>query len=235
VDFAREMELPVEFEVGLQESLADAYGSAIGIISTSVKEGFGFSFLEPWTAGRAVIGRRIDYVCRDFENSGVRFKTFYSSLDIPRVYLSTPLLRKKLEETMTSIFQSFGREPPRYVLSMIGEDLLSRSTVDFGRLDEASQTGIIQVVNFNRAVYQDIAAANPFLAGLADWQPDEDWIEENRRVILEHYGREHILKTLKEIYHSVVHRPVNHKISKTMLLELYLDPLRLSLVGTGHD
>jgi hypothetical protein len=84
-------------------------------------------------------------------------------------------------------------------------------------------------------VYQDIAAANPFLAGLADWRPDENWIEENRRVILENYGREHILKILKEIYHSVIHRPVNHKISKAMLLELYLDPLRLSLVGAGHD
>jgi hypothetical protein len=52
---------------------------------------------------------------------------------------------------------------------------------------------------------------------------------------VEKYGREQILKTLKEIYRSVIHRPVNHKISKAMLLELYLDPLRLSLVGAGHD
>jgi glycosyltransferase involved in cell wall biosynthesis len=235
MDFAREIELPVEFEIGLQESLADAYGSALGIITTSVKEGFGFSFLEPWTAGRAVIGRRIDYVCRDFENSGVRFKTFYSSIDIPRVYISTPIFRKKLEETMTTIYQSFGQEPPQYMLSMMREDLLSRSTADFGRLDEVTQAGIIRVVKSNQAVYQDIAAANPFLAGLADWKPDEEWIEVNRRIILEHYGREQILKTLKEIYRMVLHKPVIHKISKTMLLELYLDPLRLSLVGASRD
>jgi hypothetical protein len=231
VDFAREMELPVEFDVGLQESLSDTYGSALGIITTSVKEGFGFSFLEPWTAGRAVIGRRIHYVCRDFENADVRFKTFYSSLDIPRVYISTSILRKKMEETMTSIYRSFGQEPPRYVLSMIGEELLSRDTVDFGRLDEATQAGIIQVVNFNRTVYRDMADANPFLAGLADWQADEELIEENCRTVLANYGREQISKMLKGIYKSVIHNQVVHKISKNILLELYLDPLRLSLIG----
>lgn len=235
MEFAREMDLPAEFGTGLRESLADVYGSAIGIVTTSVKEGFGFSFLEPWTAGREVLGRRIDYVCRDFENTGVRFRTFYSSLDIPQVYISIPAFRKKMEETMTMIYQSFGQEPPRYILSVIGEDLRSRSTVDFGRMDEAAQMGIIRIANSNRMVYQDLAEANPFLAGLAGWQPDEEWIEGNNLAIRTHYSREQILKILKEIYSAVIHRQVIHKISKTILLELYLDPLRLSLVGTGRD
>jgi hypothetical protein len=66
VDLAKELKLPVEFELGSADTFSRIVGSAYCVITTSVKEGFGFSFLEPWNAGRAVIGRRIDYVCKDF-------------------------------------------------------------------------------------------------------------------------------------------------------------------------
>jgi hypothetical protein len=41
------------------------------VLTTSLKEGFGFSFLEPWTAGIPVAGRRLEAVCLDFEDEGV--------------------------------------------------------------------------------------------------------------------------------------------------------------------
>jgi hypothetical protein len=81
--------------------------SAICVITTSVKEGFGFSFLEPWTAGRTVIGRRIDYVCKDFEEAGVRFDKLYSEIKIPLVYISTPVLRKKMEHALDDIYRAW--------------------------------------------------------------------------------------------------------------------------------
>ncbi|MDR2901259.1 MAG: glycosyltransferase family 1 protein, partial [Treponema sp.] len=85
VSLAEELNLPVEFEAGLKHSLSELMGSSIAVLTTSVKEGFGFSYLEPWAAGRAVIGRRIDYVCRDFEDAGIHFDSLYSSLKIPMV------------------------------------------------------------------------------------------------------------------------------------------------------
>jgi hypothetical protein len=234
VDFAREMKLPVEFEVGIGSTLADAYGSALAVITTSVKEGFGFAFLEPWTAGRTVIGRRIAYVCRDFENAGVRYNALYSAMNIPLVYVSSSLLRKKLENAMASIYRSFNIEPPQYLIKMMGEDLLSRNMVDFSRLDEKNQRDIIRVLVSNQAVVRDIAGINPFLDTLKDWKPDEDLIEANRQSVLASYGREPILKLLQETYGKVLNTPVTHKIVKSILLELYLNPLRLSLVGVGH-
>ena len=86
----------------------------------------------------------------------------------------------------------------------------------------------------NDVVYQEIAALNPFLASLADWQSDEDLIAENNRRIREAYGKERIAAILRRTYQSVMNTPVLHKLSKTLLLELYLDPLRLSLVGVSH-
>ncbi|AEF83941.1 conserved hypothetical protein [Treponema primitia ZAS-2] len=235
VNFARELGLPVEFNAGQDSSLEDLYGSAEGVISCSVKEGFGFSFLEPWTAGRAVLGRRIDYVCKDFESSGVRFNSLYSALNIPMVYISPSILREKMEYAMSSVYKSFGIVPPRHTINMLGNDLLSRDLVDFSRLDEKTQEGIIRVLDANKSVFRDIADVNPFLGELESWRPDEDLIEANRLHILDSYGRQTILELLRETYRSVLDTQVTHKISKSILLELYLDPLRLSLVGVGHD
>lgn len=234
-DIAIEMSLPVEFDLGLSSSLSDVLGTALCVITTSVKEGFGFSFLEPWTAGLSVIGRRIDYVCQDFERSGIGFDSLYSTLDIPMDYLPPPTLKKKMETALLHSFSAFGLTMPSYDLKMLSDDLFSRDVFDFGRLDEELQTDILQTIASNDTARQDILDANPFLANLASWAPDESRIETNRERILREYSRETTLATLKGAYHSVIEYPVTHRLSKSILLELFLDPLKLSLVGMGYE
>jgi glycosyltransferase involved in cell wall biosynthesis len=241
VNFARELELPVEFEVGTQGSFADVFGSALAVLNTSVKEGFGFSFLEPWTADRAVLGRRIDYVCRDFEEAGIRFTSpakktdlFYKAINIPMEYIAPPVLKNKMEHAMTVIYEAFGMEPPSYAIRMMDDMIFSDQMIDFGRLDEELQAGVIRIMASNNAAYREIRALNPFLAGFADWQSDEELIAENNRRIREAYGKERIAAILRQTYQAVITTPILHKLSKILLLELYLDPLRLSLVGVGH-
>jgi glycosyltransferase involved in cell wall biosynthesis len=241
IKFARELELPVEFDVGTRERFADVFGSALAVLNTSVKEGFGFSFLEPWTADRAVLGRRIDYVCRDFEEAGIKFSSsakkaslFYKAINIPMEYVASPVLKNKMEHAMTTIYKAFGFEPPSYALRIMDDTLFSAQTIDFGRLDEELQAGVIRIMASNDVVYREIAALNPFLAGLADWQSDEELIVENNQKIREAYGKERIAAILRQTYQTVMTTPILHKLSKILLLELYLDPLRISLVGVGH-
>lgn len=241
MNLAGELELPVEFEVGTRESFSNVFGSALAVLSTSVKEGFGFSFLEPWTAGRAAMGRRIDYVYRDFEDAGIRFdspekktNSFYNAINIPKEYIAPPVLKSKMEHAMIAVYEAFGLEPPAYTVQMLDEMLFTGQVIDFGRLDEDLQTNVIRIMVSNDAVYREIAALNPFLAGLADWRSDEELIAENNRKIREAYGRERIASILRQTYRSVMDTPIVHKLSKRQLLELYLDPLRLSLVGVGH-
>jgi glycosyltransferase involved in cell wall biosynthesis len=235
VALAEELRLPMEFEVGSTDAFSRLIGSAYGVITTSVKEGFGFSFLEPWTAGRAVLGRRIDYVCKDFEEAGVGFDFLYSSIDIPMVYISQTMLRKKMDHTIAGVYEAFGLEPPQYIIKMLNDELFSRDRLDFGRMDEESQEYIIRTMVSNEAVFRDIAEVNPFLTALGEWRPDEDLIRRNREVISAVYGRERIGQKIRDVYQAVYATSVVHKISKTMLLELYLDPLRLSLVEVGNE
>jgi glycosyltransferase involved in cell wall biosynthesis len=233
METAAELGLPVEFEAGLSLGLPELFGSAFCALSTSVKEGFGFSFLEPWTADRALFGRRIDCVCGDFEEAGLRFDTLYRSIEIPQVYIPPGGLWAKMEKAIRDVYESFGAGISPMVLKMIDDDLSSGETVDFGRLDEEYQISVIGVMAKNPVVLREVAAANPFLRDLADWEPDGDLIRSNGEAVRRMYGRERMGKVLLETYRRVLDHPVVQRISKPMLLDLYLEPLHFSLVGLG--
>jgi len=52
-------------------------------ITTSLREGFGMTFMEPWLYKTPVIGRNIDYIVRDFHALGLSFPNNYDQLIIP--------------------------------------------------------------------------------------------------------------------------------------------------------
>jgi glycosyltransferase involved in cell wall biosynthesis len=228
---AAELNLPVEFDLGLDHTLLELYGSSFAIISTSIKEGFGFTFLEPWTAGRALIGRRIDYVCRDFEEAGLRFDSLYKGIDVPLAGVSPAEIKNKMEQAMSSAYGAFGREVPPDLIKMMADDLFSHDVLDFGRLDEASQAAIIRTLAADREACRDAAALNPFLESLADWHEDETLIRANGEVVRSMYGRARISEILLSVYRQVLDHPVVHRLSRSILLDLYLDPFRFSLAG----
>jgi hypothetical protein len=228
--FAAGLGLPVEFGAGVNMSLADLLGSAVCALSTSVKEGFGFTFLEPWTAGRSLVGRRIDYVCADFEKAGVRFENLYSSLEIPKKYIASGSLEQKMESAMRRIYESFGITMPQRVIQALADNLAERDSIDFARLDEELQESVIRELSEDPGEKRHIMEMNPMLEKMGELK-DDDLIEANCRAIEEHYGRERIAELLLRMYRTVMENPVCQKISKTALLDLYLDPRRLFLVG----
>jgi hypothetical protein len=230
LSLAAELSLAVEFGLGLQYSLEELLGASVRAISTSVKEGFGFSFLEPWTAGLRLFGRRIDYVCADFERAGVRFDALYMSLDIPFDYVSHELPRK-METAIRRIYAAFGYETPVSVLKGLTDDLSGRDTVDFGRLDESMQETVIRAVRARKQDRLTILNLNPNLELLADREDHSDLVESNRRAIADQYGKERITSLLCEIYQKIIDKPVIHALSKPALLELFLNPRHLFLSG----
>jgi len=227
---ASELNLPFAFETGLKSSFADVMGSARAVITTSVKEGFGFSFLEPWTAGIPVTGRRIDAVCRDFENAGVRFDKLYSGIQIPAEYAEAEKLRQKTKAALTSVYAAFGLSLPSRVSAELEAAFNSRSFFDFGIMDEAIQEKVLRLAVADKTIHSRIKAANPFLETLANWNIDPAATEANRSTVLSAYSREKTLGTILDAYRkSLV--PITQNISRPRLLELYLDPAHIFLVG----
>jgi hypothetical protein len=61
-------------------SVGDLTRVADLVITTSVLEGFGFAYLEPWILDRAVIGRSIPFNTPDFQAKGMRLGHLYNVL-----------------------------------------------------------------------------------------------------------------------------------------------------------
>lgn len=61
-------------------NLRDLFEISNCIITTSVLEGFGMSYLEGWVADEPVIGRRLDFIFKDFEANNIELSHFYDKL-----------------------------------------------------------------------------------------------------------------------------------------------------------
>jgi hypothetical protein len=112
--YVKENKLPVTIGLGLklissngkrkkdttgkinQHTLADLLYHTHCIISTSVIEGFGFVFLEGWLSGKQIVGRKLDFVMRDFEKEGMNFPGFYKRLMVGGRDFSKHDLEKQL-------------------------------------------------------------------------------------------------------------------------------------------
>ena len=55
---------------------------AQAIVSTSVAEGFGLGFLEPWVFGKSLCGRNLPEITGDFSQHGVRLDNLYDRLEL---------------------------------------------------------------------------------------------------------------------------------------------------------
>ncbi|MFT4343249.1 MAG: hypothetical protein ACMXYE_00720 [Candidatus Woesearchaeota archaeon] len=94
-DFIKEHNLPVVIGFGFDFispnfertseypfTLVDLFEISDFIVTTSIKEGFGMTYLEGWVVKKPVIGRRLNYIFPDFEQAGLSMDHFYSTLRI---------------------------------------------------------------------------------------------------------------------------------------------------------
>lgn len=69
----------ISFDKKEKYSIADLYSISDLVVSTSRREGFGLAFIEPWLAGKPVIGRKIPYVSEDLESKGIDLSCLYDN------------------------------------------------------------------------------------------------------------------------------------------------------------
>ena len=79
-NFAAKYNLPIQFEVGTKVEFSTLLKGSDFCITTSVREGFGMAFMEPWMYGTPVIGRKLPYVVDDFVSLGFQFPNLYDGI-----------------------------------------------------------------------------------------------------------------------------------------------------------
>lgn len=228
--FARQHGLPVRFGIGERYDwpFEAIMQSAHAILNTSIAEGFGLAFLEPWLFGKAIVGRDLPAITADFKTNGIRLDGLYQSVPIPADWIDIRQVKSAIREGLTAAYQAYGRTLP--------EDAVDRAMaairptpdhIDFAGLNEALQQDVIE------RVLSDAKAASelPRLGTLADAAS----IQENACKIAQKYSLPQYAENLTAVYNAIRSTDISlatQYIDPAKVLDAFLQPERFRLLRT---
>jgi len=228
--------LKVEFEAGLTHDFTSLVQSAGSLLTTSVSEGFGFSFMEPWTAGKFLWGRDLAGVTDDFKKAGVRLDHLYTRLRVPLQWVGRDRFFHSWQQAVHDSLHSFKLEKPGTEIREAYERLTDDGTLDFGLLNEKYQQQVVRRVVEPGPHRETLIQLNPFLADCGQAPTTSGWIADNRRRVLDRYSQATYRESLTELYSTIAATEPVHAIDKRMLLDKFLDLHNFSLLKWGrHD
>ena len=230
VAFAEQQKLRAKFELAgaVDLSFPEVMASAEAIITTSVAEGFGMAFLEPFLFGKGLLGRDLPDITGDFSQSGVGLDGLYERLDVPLEWIGGEgELRVRLSEALTKAYAAYGRACKEETVQAALDAAVREGRVDFGRLDEELQERVILQLLATDEPRKEIQPWDLMSQGAAA-------IEANCEAIAEHFNLEQYGRRLMDIYSplcAVTPAPLD-ALDAARVLDAFLDPARFCLLRT---
>jgi len=231
--YAVENDLSIEFDAGLRNDFDRLVRSSKFLITTSITEGFGFSFLEPWAANKILWGRKLIDICHDFEADGIQLDHMYTRLFVPVEWIGEKPLCEKWKASALKTCSLFGHKIDQDRIENAFAGMTSDGKVDFGMLDEAFQKQAISRVLSGKKNADKLISINPYLENFGEKPGNDTLIQRNKRAILNNYSKTSYAKTLIRIYKNVSENTVRHSIDKKALLTHFLDLEHFSLLKWG--
>ena len=228
--YVKEKNLNVEFEAGLKRDFKELVCSAKFLITTSITEGFGFSFLEPWTADKILYGRKLADICCDFEQKGIKLDHLYTKLLVPVKWIGKENLYEKLKSSILKAGSLFNYTIDRKDIDRFYVAVTKNSNIDFGLLDEAFQKQVLSRILSSKKDMERLIMLNPYISHLGDLPNKDELIQKNKRAVLNNYNENIYKQTLLKIYSRVIKKPVCQSIDKNILLSEFLNPDNFSLL-----
>jgi glycosyltransferase involved in cell wall biosynthesis len=78
--FCKKSGLTLKFEAGNSVNHEELINISDFCITTSIREGFGMAYLEPWLAGTPIIGRELTCIINDLRDRGIEFPRLYKNI-----------------------------------------------------------------------------------------------------------------------------------------------------------
>lgn len=228
--FVKINHLGVVFEAGSHYDFNELVKSAQCLITTSISEGFGFAFLEPWTAGQLLSGRNLPAICRDFEENGVRLDHLYERLAVPLTAFDERMFFAQWQACLRENALRFGLEMESAWVTTRYREITSDGCIDFGLLNEAFQQQVISRAIADPGIRRAIINSNPALKHFTDVPDRADRIAGNREAVLAAYNQSAYRNRLLAIYRKVAGTRVRQRIDKTRLAAEFLRPEAFSLL-----
>ncbi len=228
--FVNEKSLDVTFDAGLNQDFTELVASSKYLITTSINEGFGFSFLEPWIAGKIIWGRKLPDICNDFEMNHISLDHLYSKLIVPIDWIGRNIFYKSWKNAILKCCERFDCNIESKFIEKLFNHIISDHCIDFGLLHETYQKQIIEYVLGRKNSAKEMIRLNPYLSSPAFVSNPGKLIQRNTNSILQNYSLTNTRHTLLQIYHNVIHTPIKQKIDKKKLLSSFLNLERFSLL-----
>ncbi len=159
--FAGRHRLPVEFDAGRHTpgGFPALMARARTVITTSLAEGFGLAFLEPWLYGRPLAGRNLPAVTADFVKEGLRFSGLYGDWRIPLAAFDHDAWRTRTADRLRRTWSAYGRTATDADVERARAAASDGHGADFGHLDECAQFECLEHLAAHGAVVPDLPAA----------------------------------------------------------------------------
>ncbi len=226
-------QLPLHFEVGRRWSgnFPQLMRRADYIVTTSVAEGFGFCFLEPWLFERPLFGRDLPLITNDFRETDIQLPGLYRSLTLPIEWFTRERLFNTLRKGLEQTYAAYGKTLPDQVLNEALSLLTKNDRIDFGVLDESAQEQILELLIHRPDLHRHL---QPSALIPANDSPSTSQIKENRQQIASEFNLEKYTDRLLNLYRKVAASSttsVEYGISEP-LLDRFLDPEMFTLLRT---
>jgi glycosyltransferase involved in cell wall biosynthesis len=221
---AAEHNLPVSFEMGRTASFESLLQRAAVLFTTSIAEGFGLAFLEPWLADRPLAGRDLPEITAAFKADGIHLDSLYDECWIPAAWIDRPGFLARLQTTFAAYQQTYGRPCTDAMQQQVAQAACRDDTVAFGHLDAIAQEEAIAHAR------QDPHAAT----WLTAWTADPTTIATNHDAITRHYGLDTYRDRLTTLYHHLLQTQpaAAQPVDADAVLDQFLAPARFRMLRT---
>ncbi len=233
VNFSEKLKLPVSFDAGARVEFTDLLKYSDRMVVTSVTEGFGLAFLEPWLSGKPVVGRDIAEITSDFKDIGVAYNGTYSELKIPICAIEK--IDRVIEEYRRYIIElcnDYNIDDFETKFRELKTLKFGGTHVDFGDLDILAQQQLIRSVHSNKELRELLIEIN-LLQDLVN-PISSKLIFLNRNVIEKKFSSVEYAQKLLQVYNRFARNttsliPAKENESVTMV-DMFMTPGNMRLI-----
>jgi len=234
VELAKELKLPVEFELSARAncSFIELLQQAHALVTTSVAEGFGMAFLEPWLVNRPVCGRDLPEITEEFREEGIMLPLLYKRLDIPVQWLGINRITNSAVTARKRQLQFYGRIPAGDCVDRVLDTWIRDNYIDFGRLDENMQRDVLRNICRNPEIAAELLP--PYLSAA---EKESSAIDLNHSILTNKYSLTGYGERLMHIYEQLAAGTVEPLscLNADILLDHFLSPERLTLLRVDEN
>ncbi|GAK52812.1 group 1 glycosyl transferase [Candidatus Moduliflexus flocculans] len=231
VALAEALRLPVTFDLGKQwaGTFDSLIAAASAIMTTSVAEGFGLTFLEPWLADREVVGRKLPEITAEFEQAGIDLSGLYDHLWIPLEWIGRERFEQEIRNALPPVYAAYSRVATPDDMRRAVNAAINGDMVDMGRLSETLQQDVISQATQSAAKRAEIRPARLLTEG-----KQTERIRRNREIIERQFHLSGYGARLRRIYEDLAAAPITAlpPLDPQRLLDQFLAPERFCLLRT---